>query len=692
MRFRKSFFLQILTGLALFLSVMLFQKMEDVSAAGSYTNAKEFYESTGTQGYHIEAYSGAIYYATKAKLASGSGNLKYGTVGYDISLSGNGQTVNFSVKRNGNGAMQEVVGSRVESGGYMYNLYSIPAEKLFALAMNTSPVAAAAVFGSSGITVRIDAVMTTSQNGVKHGDVEEDGSGGLIEWGSVYHLKNPSDLAAMRRIFSGHYFTSFYNICLPMDNFVLSIRYKLNGGTVSNGYSSQGDYLYLNGSPVTTRARVLQQVNLVNQLSIKITKTGYHTVAGKEWMYGGRYFDQSAAYMPKDIYPSIGDGDKSITLEANWQANSYIIQYNANGGAGYMGSTSVTYGSTGSLKKNVFTRKGYYFTGWNTRADGTGTAYTDGQSVYNLTDRQGEVITLYARWEPLVFCITTDQQGGTGGTDSIYEKFAVGWFFDSDCLTGTDSVIIPQRRGYNFMSYFQGLYGLGKQITDITGKILISSDYFSADDRIFAYWEPMKFTITFDKQGGVGGTDSVIATYDAELPAAEAPVRTGFSFQGYYTEVNGGGELYYNEFMAPNTRYRLVDDITLYAYWVDDSVPEVTLTTDISIWTNREITLTADAFDYGTGLSSLTVYRGDTKVAEKTGLDGAVRDRLVFINPLEGAVTYKAVAVDMAGNRKEAFRTVYYDITPPDGVITSESYDGMTMSLTVEDVTDINVQ
>lgn len=691
MKFYKKKSFRIWMGMFFLLCGIFLGNLGKTKAASSYTNAREFYESTGAQGYHIEAYAGTIYYATKAKLASGSGNLKYGTVGYDICLSGKGQTVEFSVKRNGTGSMQEILEARVEYGNYEYNLYSISADKLYALATNASS-GAAAVLKSSSIHVKIDAIMTTKKNNVLHGDVAENGYGGLNEWGTVYHLKNASDLAAMRKIFRGHDFVSFYDINITLSNHELKIRYKLNGGTVGNGYSSWNDVLYLNGSPVITQAKILQKLNLVNQNNIKLTKKGYHTVAGKEWTYQGRCFDQTAAYMPKDICAAIGNESKGITLEANWQVNVYAIRYNSNGGTGSMNATSMTYNSTGNLKKNVFTRNGYYFSGWNTRADGTGTGYADGQAVMNLAQDHGDVVTLYAQWKPLVFNITADKQGGTEGTDIFYEKYGTGWFADANCLWEIESILIPKRTGYNFQGYYEGILGTGNPITDAVGKILIPSNYFFMDARVYAHWEPKKFTITFDKQGGTGGTDSVTAVYGELLPEATAPIRTGYTFKGYYTNVDGGGALYYNEFMTENTVYVLEQDLTLYAYWVDASKPNVMLTANISNWTNREITLTAAAADYGAGLSALAIYCGDFKVAEKADLNGSMKEQLTFVNPTEGAVTYRAVAVDMDGNQAEAFRTVYYDITSPDGIITDEIYDGRNFAIKVEQVTDLNVQ
>ena len=48
------------------------------------------------------------------------------------------------------------------------------------------------------------------------------------------------------------------------------------------------------------------------------------------------------------------------------------------------------------MEGELFSREGYVFTGWNTKADGSGTAYEVGSSLDSVKDR----ITLYAQWEP----------------------------------------------------------------------------------------------------------------------------------------------------------------------------------------------------------------------------------------------------------------------------------------------------
>lgn len=82
----------------------------------------------------------------------------------------------------------------------------------------------------------------------------------------------------------------------------------------------------------------------------------------------------------------------NITLYAIWQANSYTVTFNANGGTTPTASKSVTYASTyGTLPTP--TRAGYAFLGWFTAQSG-GTQVTASTTV-TITAAQ----TLYAHWK-----------------------------------------------------------------------------------------------------------------------------------------------------------------------------------------------------------------------------------------------------------------------------------------------------
>ena len=92
------------------------------------------------------------------------------------------------------------------------------------------------------------------------------------------------------------------------------------------------------------------------------------------------------------------DGE-TVTLYAQWRANTYTIHFDGNtADSGSMTDQSMTYDQAASLTANGYSKTGYTFIGWNTQPDGGGTAYTDGQTVSNLTSEEGGTVTLYAQW------------------------------------------------------------------------------------------------------------------------------------------------------------------------------------------------------------------------------------------------------------------------------------------------------
>lgn len=86
---------------------------------------------------------------------------------------------------------------------------------------------------------------------------------------------------------------------------------------------------------------------------------------------------------------------------AQYRPAVYKIRFDANGGTGTMAKQSHTYDRRRTLTANAFTREGYRFTGWNTRGDGKGKAFTDKQTVTNLLTHDGATGVLYAQWERL---------------------------------------------------------------------------------------------------------------------------------------------------------------------------------------------------------------------------------------------------------------------------------------------------
>lgn len=113
------------------------------------------------------------------------------------------------------------------------------------------------------------------------------------------------------------------------------------------------------------------------------------------------------------------DGEE-VTLTAQWTPIAYNVRFNANRGTGRMADQKgIKYDQPTALNANQFTRKGYTFRGWNTRADGKGAAYADQGEVTNLTAANNATVTLCAQWEANTYTVHFDGNGGVGEMKSI---------------------------------------------------------------------------------------------------------------------------------------------------------------------------------------------------------------------------------------------------------------------------------
>lgn len=142
----------------------------------------------------------------------------------------------------------------------------------------------------------------------------------------------------------------------------------------------------------------------------KPTRTGY-TFQG--------YYDTNAATGGTQYYTASGASARTwnkagnTTLYARWTANSGEIQFDPNGGEGYMEPQSYTYNSTNTLNKCDFENDDYKFEGWNTKRDGSGTSYPD-QATIKTAFTSGNA-KLYAQWEDLHGKIIYNGNGATEG-------------------------------------------------------------------------------------------------------------------------------------------------------------------------------------------------------------------------------------------------------------------------------------
>lgn len=148
--------------------------------------------------------------------------------------------------------------------------------------------------------------------------------------------------------------------------------------------------------------------------------------------------------------------DYYTTLTANWTANPYYISFKAqkpstaNSGiniTGSMDKQKFTYDAGEYLSPNNFSLTGYEFSKWH-REDNSNIKYENSAYIYNEND--GKDFTLVTEWVPKVFTITANDQGGTGGFGSIYEKYDTGYYTTNTCTSKATKVSVPVKIGYEF--------------------------------------------------------------------------------------------------------------------------------------------------------------------------------------------------------------------------------------------------
>lgn len=127
--------------------------------------------------------------------------------------------------------------------------------------------------------------------------------------------------------------------------------------------------------------------------------------------------------------------DANTTLYAVWQANTYTITYDSNGG-GFSTSASVTYNTQFTPVQPK--RTGYTLLGWATSRDGSVVYKVDG-TKYTYTNVGN--MTLYAVWSINRYTLTYDANGGTGAPDPVTEAYSMNLLLDT---------IEPERRFYRF--------------------------------------------------------------------------------------------------------------------------------------------------------------------------------------------------------------------------------------------------
>lgn len=318
----------------------------------------------------------------------------------------------------------------------------------------------------------------------------------------------------------------------------------------------------------------------------------------------------------------------------------YTITFNSNGGTGIMQDQDISYNVSTPLNSNLYTYTGYVFNGWNTRQDGLGTAYSDGESVLNIGDT-----TLYAQWLDMSLCTVTFDYGDVSFDGTNYINSGISLFntanksrdfeisadvdnfvyiteannlnrnviicnqneagnpFPGFCFQYRDNILKIQG---NSRQTNENSLPWGKTSGNITLRRTSNNFYFDNTFLIdFSTMQgffnaPLSFGANIDDNGNprryssVDLSDiSVKLTYSvSEIPTISlpTPTRTGYLFGGWYTEETGGTRI-----TTPTAE--LLANKRIYAHWISNSTTVYTVVFDSNGGTG---TMADQVIDYGT--------------------------------------------------------------------------------------------
>ena len=237
-----------------------------------------------------------------------------------------------------------------------------------------------------------------------------------------------------------------------------------------------------------------------------------------------------------------------VTYQAQWVANTHTVTYHANGATSgdvpvdtnspyNHGATAYALDNTGNLQKTHYT-----FDGWN---DGT-----DDHGVGEDFAVNADMI-LYAKWACAEY-VNVSKGTPSHGTFSV----STGSKYTCDGAVDVEVTDIVPATGYEF-----------GEVTATSGSVnnttVTFAQYASGSSTINVTFVPKHITVTWNVNGGddlAQGTSDYV--YDGSTVTMPTPTRTGYDFDGWYTETSGGTKI-----TEIGTTNKPSANVEYYAHW-----------------------------------------------------------------------------------------------------------------------------
>ena len=258
-----------------------------------------------------------------------------------------------------------------------------------------------------------------------------------------------------------------------------------------------------------------------------------------------------------------------VTYYALFEVEEYTVQFNIGDttmGGWADGSSNVTKQTANPIPYNtalgaanvpaVKGKTGYGFVAWNTKADGTGTSYTD-LSTYKV---MGPDVIFYAQWEPRDgYTIHYNPNGGNLTTvtqTTVSGGAKLKWTDVVNNVMLSDAKNM-KKLGYTFAGWFTAADFSGTRI-DVAGStttfgqaVMAQQPGITEDDvptlELYAKWVEKDYTVTYNAQLPTGsitiGNKTPVHWDSTNLRPAgnETLTADGYDFLGWNTKADGKG-------------------------------------------------------------------------------------------------------------------------------------------------------
>ncbi|MBR5127046.1 MAG: InlB B-repeat-containing protein, partial [Roseburia sp.] len=351
-----------------------------------------------------------------------------------------------------------------------------------------------------------------------------------IESQFCYPGRKITEPASLNRV--GHIFEGWYTSNEIMDD---TTKWDFKNNVVESNIT-----LYAKWKPNTYTLSF--DLNCEEAETVESKKVTYNTSYGilptvirEGYIFTGWYTEKEAGTLV--TAETVVSRAENHTLYAHYEAESYSVTFNAGEGTVTTAQKDVTYDQAyGELPEA--SREGYVFKGWYTEKE-AGTLVT-AETIVSRTENH----TLYARYEAVDYTVTFD--AGEGNVDTAQKNVTYDQAYGE--------LPAASRTGY----VFKGWYTEKEAGTLVTAETVVSR---SENHTLYARYEAVDYTVTFDVGEGNVDTAQKNVTYDqayGELPVAS---RTGYVFKGWYTEKEAGTLITAETIVSRNENH------TLYAHY-----------------------------------------------------------------------------------------------------------------------------